>query len=62
MTPVVLDHLWQSSLFTLLVALLVAAFRKAPAAIRHGLWLAASVKFLVPFAALAALGRRLAPA
>src|SRR6202012_6113471 len=62
MTPVVLDHLWQSTLFALLVALLAAAFRKAPAAVRHGLWCAPSVKFLIPFAALAAMGRRLVPA
>jgi TonB family protein len=62
MTAAVLDHLWQSTLVALGVGLLALAFRKARAAVRHGLWLAASAKFLVPFAALAALGRLLAPA
>jgi beta-lactamase regulating signal transducer with metallopeptidase domain len=62
MTPAVLDHLWQSTLMALGVALLILAFRRAAAAVRYGLWFAASVKFLVPFAALAALGRVLAPA
>jgi beta-lactamase regulating signal transducer with metallopeptidase domain len=58
----VLNHLWQSTLLALALALLVLAFRKAPAGVRHGLWFAASAQFLVPFAALAALGRLLAPA
>jgi beta-lactamase regulating signal transducer with metallopeptidase domain len=52
-----LDHLWQSTLFALGAGLLVLAFRRAPAGVRYGLWFSASVKFLVPFAALAALGR-----
>ena len=58
----VLDHLWQSTLFALGLGLLTTAFRKARASIRYGLWFAASAKFLVPFAVLAALGRLLAPA
>jgi beta-lactamase regulating signal transducer with metallopeptidase domain len=58
----VLNHLWQSTLLALALALLVLAFRKAPAGVRHGLWFAASAQFLIPFAALAALGRLLAPA
>ena len=57
----VLDHLWQSTLLALGVALLTLAFRKAGPAVRHGLWFAASAKFLVPFAAFAALGRWLGP-
>jgi beta-lactamase regulating signal transducer with metallopeptidase domain len=44
------------------LGLLTLAFRKSSAGVRYGLWLAASVKFLVPFAALAALGRLAAPA
>ena len=50
-------HLWQSTVFALLVAL--AAFtllRGYEARVRHALWLAASLKFLVPFGALMALG------
>ena len=62
MLSALLDHLWQSTLMALAIGLLVLALRKAPAAVRHGLWLAASIKFLIPFAALAALGRLLAPA
>jgi beta-lactamase regulating signal transducer with metallopeptidase domain len=58
----VLDHLWQSTLLALAAAVLVLAFRKASAGVRYALWLSASLKFLIPFAALAALGRLLAPA
>ena len=56
-----LDHLWQSTLLALVAGLTVLALRKAPASARYGLWFAASAKFLVPFAALAALGRLAAP-
>jgi beta-lactamase regulating signal transducer with metallopeptidase domain len=63
MASAILDHLWQSTLVALVAGVLIAAaFRRAPAAVRHGLWFAASLKFLIPFAALAALGRLLAPA
>jgi TonB family protein len=50
------NHLWQSTLFTLAVALLALAFRHQRAQVRHWLWFAASVKFLVPFAPLVAMG------
>jgi len=58
MTPFaqVANHIWQSTLFAALVALATLAFRRNRASVRHALWLAASVKFLVPFAALVALG------
>src|SRR5438105_9218453 len=52
----VANHLWQSTLFAAIVALATLAFRRNRASVRHALWLAASVKFLVPFAALVALG------
>ena len=52
----IFNHLWQSTLFAALVALLCAACRHNRARLRYGLWFAASVKFLVPFAALAAVG------
>ncbi len=61
MIPAVLDHLWQSTLLAAVVAILAMVFRNARASVRYGLWFTASVKFLVPFAALAALGRLLAP-
>ena len=62
MIALVLDHLWQSTLLALGLALLALAFRRTSAAVRHGLWLSASLKFLVPFAALAALSRIVGPA
>src|ERR1700761_6754333 len=54
------DHLWQSTLFALAAGLATLALRKNSAGVRYGLWLAASVKFLVPFALLAAAGGALA--
>lgn len=56
------NHLWQSTVFALVVALAVRMLRNDAARLRYALWLAASLKFLVPFAALAALGAALAPA
>jgi uncharacterized protein (TIGR03435 family) len=53
------NHLWQSTAFAVVAALLSLALRKNNARVRHWLWLAASVKFLIPFAALAALASRL---
>ena len=50
------DHLWQSTLFAVLVVFLTLVFRNNRAQVRNALWLAASVKFLVPFATLAAIG------
>jgi RND family efflux transporter MFP subunit len=50
------NHLWQSTLFAAAAGLLTLPFRRNRAAVRHRLWLAASVKFLVPFSALIALG------
>ncbi len=53
------NHLWQSTAFAAVAALLALAFRKNSARVRHWLWMAASVKFLVPFALIATLGSRL---
>ena len=50
------NHLWQSTVFAAAAALLSFAFRHNRPRLRYGLWFAASVKFLVPFAALAAAG------
>jgi len=57
-----LNHLWQSTLFALAIALVVQLLRNEAARIRYALWLAASLKFLVPFSVLASLGAALAPA
>ncbi|MBM3817996.1 MAG: TIGR03435 family protein [Acidimicrobiia bacterium] len=62
MMPLLADHLWQSTLWALGVAVLARAFERQPAQVRYLLWLSASVKFLVPFSALVWLGEQLAPA
>jgi len=59
MTAAIFDHLWQSTFFAASAGLLTLLFRRNGAALRHGLWFAASLKFLVPFALLSALGESL---
>lgn len=54
-------HLWQSTVFLMAAAGLVMLLRRHSARVRYAIWLAASLKFLVPFAAIAALGSALAP-
>jgi beta-lactamase regulating signal transducer with metallopeptidase domain len=56
MAGLVLNHLWQSTLFAGIVALLTLSLRSNAARVRYRLWLAASLKFLVPFATLTAMG------
>jgi len=58
--PAMGNHLWQSTLFACVIALLALALRNYRAQVRYGLWLAASVKFLVPFSLLAGIGSQLA--
>jgi beta-lactamase regulating signal transducer with metallopeptidase domain len=53
----VFDHLWQSTLVAVVVTLLTLLFRNNSARVRYALWLTASLKFLLPFSLLAALGR-----
>lgn len=53
------NHLWQSTVFAVAVALLTLAFRKNRAQVRYWLWLGASLKFLIPFSLLIGLGDRL---
>jgi beta-lactamase regulating signal transducer with metallopeptidase domain len=48
MTEAVIDHLWQSTWFALTAALLILVFRGNRASVRFKIWLAASLKFLVP--------------
>ena len=57
MTAAILDHLWQSSLVAVLAYALTLLLRNNGASIRYWLWFAASLKFLLPFSLLAALGR-----
>jgi beta-lactamase regulating signal transducer with metallopeptidase domain len=58
----VLNHLWQSTVFTAAAALLTLSLRRNHAHARHWLWMIASVKFLVPFALVAIVGSRFTPA
>lgn len=53
------NHLWQSTLFAVLVALLARSLKQNQARVRYGLWLAASVKFLIPFSLLVSAGSHL---
>lgn len=55
-------HLWQSTLVLLAAWLLTLLCRRNAAEIRYGIWLCASVKFLVPFALLQRLGESLGQA
>jgi Zn-dependent protease with chaperone function len=57
----ILDHLWQSTLFAGAAGLLTLLLRGNAARVRFWVWFMASVKFLVPFAGLAALGAWLLP-
>jgi RND family efflux transporter MFP subunit len=52
------NHLWQSTLFAAAIWLVVLMMRKNSAAVRHRLWLAASLKFLIPFSVLVSIGSR----
>src|ERR1700688_1300210 len=54
------NHLWQSTLFAMLAAVATLTLRKNQASLRHHLWLAASLKFLVPFSLLMSLGSHMA--
>jgi bla regulator protein blaR1 len=58
--PALGDHLWQSTLFAIIAGLLALLLRKNFARVRYWLWLAASLKFLIPFSLLVGLGSHLA--
>jgi bla regulator protein BlaR1 len=53
------NHLWQSTLFAAAAALLTLMLRRNRAQTRYVLWLAASLKFLIPFALLVSIGNQL---
>jgi uncharacterized protein (TIGR03435 family) len=53
------NHLWQSTLFAVAAGGLTLLLRNNSARARYSLWLAASVKFLVPFGLLIAVGARI---
>ncbi len=56
MFAIVANHLWQSTLFAVAAWLLTLALRNNRAAVRHAVWLTASVKVLIPFSLLVSLG------
>jgi uncharacterized protein (TIGR03435 family) len=58
--PALGNHLWQSTLFAITAGLLTLFLRSNRALIRYWLWLAASVKFLIPFSLLVDVGRHIA--
>lgn len=46
--PAVADHLWQATLFVLIVLAVSLTLQRNPAKLRHSFWLLASVKLVVP--------------
>ncbi len=52
MIPGLIDHLWQSTLCAGAAWLVTLALKRNRAQVRYWVWLAASVKFLVPFSLL----------
>lgn len=53
------NHLWQSTLTACAAAALVLLLRSSEARLRHAIWMAASLKFLLPFTLLMAIGAQL---
>ena len=56
--PAIGNHLWQSTLFAVVAGLLTLMLRKNQARARYWIWLAASLKFLIPFSLLVSVGGR----
>ncbi len=56
MIAALVNHLWQSTLFCGGAWLITLALRPNSAALRHWIWLLASIKFLVPFSLLFFVG------
>jgi bla regulator protein blaR1 len=54
--PALVDHLWQTTAFTLLAALLAFVLRNNSASIRFTIWWFASLKFLMPLSLLIGVG------
>jgi len=52
------NHLWQSAVFTVVAAALALLLRRNRAQTRYRLWLAASLKFAIPFSLLIDFGAR----
>jgi beta-lactamase regulating signal transducer with metallopeptidase domain len=59
MIAVLTNHVWQSTLFAVAAWLVTLALRRNRAQVRYCVWLAASLKFLLPFSLLVSLGDRI---
>ena len=59
LAPALGNHLWQSTVFVIAAGLLTLVLRENHARVRYWLWLAASVKFLIPFSLLVAVANYL---
>jgi bla regulator protein blaR1 len=55
----VANHIWQSTICALAAGALAWMFRANNATVRYWIWFAAALKFLIPFAALAAVANRI---
>jgi uncharacterized protein (TIGR03435 family) len=55
-TAMLVNHLWQSTVVVGIAWVLALALRKNHARVRHWVWFAASVKFLLPFSLLISAG------
>src|ERR1700677_326364 len=59
MIGLILDHVWQSTLFVAVAGLLTFFLKANAASVRYSIWLSASLKFLFPLALLTAGGTAL---
>jgi len=55
-TPAIVAHLWQSTLFAGAAWLVTLTLRTNRAQVRYYVWFTASAKFLIPFSLLVGLG------
>jgi uncharacterized protein (TIGR03435 family) len=53
------NHLWQSTIIVALAGLLAFALRNNRASLRYGIWMGASIKFLIPFSLFIGVGSQL---
>jgi bla regulator protein BlaR1 len=60
LAPALGNHLWQSTWFAAIAGALALTMRKHEARVRYAVWLAASLKFLVPFSLLVSAGSHFA--
>ena len=56
-----MNHLWQSTAVALAAWLLELTLRRNRAAVRYGVWMVASIKFLLPFSIFEAAGEIIRP-